>query len=157
MTEQQTNNVAKIHAVKMAICFFLTAVTGLSPLAKDIKEVLQVTDSTYAVDFLCRWIASWELNGRRTSNGESIVNVELISNIQEQLQIGERQHGIVFKFWLVAKELNAETHRLAHVAFSSYLHGDFEHTVCLPSQSWNSGTTQETTRRAQIGDYATQT
>ncbi|CAI2331373.1 unnamed protein product [Caenorhabditis sp. 36 PRJEB53466] len=70
----QTNNIAELVGVKMAI---------LTARRSQVYRVTIFTDSRYVVDSLNNFINLWRINGYINSNGQPVANRELIQEIEE--------------------------------------------------------------------------
>lgn len=71
----QTNQVAELYAIKMA-------------LSQQSQGVLIVTDSMYSINCLTRWCNGWKKNGWKTSKGVEVLNRDLIEEIVDQIDSG---------------------------------------------------------------------
>jgi len=83
-TYRQTNNVAELLAIKLAIlklCEYYTTLTVGSQL-----KVTLYTDSKFAIDCITVWIHNWKRNDWQTSKNKPVEHRELISEIDHLLQ-----------------------------------------------------------------------
>ncbi|KAJ6483582.1 ribonuclease H-like domain-containing protein [Mycena vitilis] len=99
----------------------LAATNALRKAATLLEDVTSVgcivllCDSQYVVGAMTEWIFAWKDNGWKNANGGRVENkadFQELDTIIEQLE----EDGLDVKFWLVAREHNAEADRLAKAA-----------------------------------------
>ncbi|KAF7931576.1 uncharacterized protein EAE98_004312 [Botrytis deweyae] len=115
---QQTKDYAQLVAVDRALNLINSSVleNWRSTSEREVSfTIVIMTDSTYVYDTFTTSIWLWRKNGFESSEGEEVVNRELIDKIDKAI-LDLAEHEVLVRFWSVPREDNIEAEKLAHRA-----------------------------------------
>jgi ribonuclease HI len=107
----ETSQRAELRAAILALEIIYVRVVSKTT----ITTFVILSDSTYLINSVTKWVYKWKKNGWLTTRGTSVKNQDLLVELDETL---ERLWGLGFKvlFLKCAREDNHEAHQLAKMA-----------------------------------------
>lgn len=105
--EPITNNRAELTAVMIAILKFMV-------LKEDTNRPLKLvihTDSQYTIKCMTEWIGKWKVNNWKTASGKTVMNQELIKDLDHLLQRNNVEFKYVPAHTKEPSDKNSEEHR----------------------------------------------
>ncbi|KAF7886933.1 uncharacterized protein EAF02_003580 [Botrytis sinoallii] len=115
---QQTKDYAQLVAVDLALNLINSSVLENWRSTSEREgsfTIVIMTDSTYVYDTFTTSIWLWRKNGFESSEGEKVVNRELIDKIDKAI-LDLAEHKVLVRFWSVPREDNTEAEKLANRA-----------------------------------------
>lgn len=80
---------------------------------RQVQTAVIVTDSSYIVESLTKYIYNWRENGYMSVSGDPVRNRDLFEQIDEKLEDMNEMHNIEVLFWKIDRSENENANRLA--------------------------------------------